>query len=46
MADAIAARDPGRSVWACMTLIDNAALAIKRYYPDLMAGKAASGSGH
>ena len=42
LADAIVARDPGRSVWACMTLIDTAALAIKRYYPDVMAGKAAS----
>ena len=28
-----------------MTLIDNAALAIKRYYPNLMAGKAASAAG-
>lgn len=45
LADAIAARDTGRSVWACMTLIDNAALAIKRYYPELMAGKAASAAG-
>jgi DNA-binding FadR family transcriptional regulator len=42
MADAIAARDAARGVWACMTLIDNADLAIKRYYPQVMADKKAS----
>ena len=39
MADAIAARDAARGVWACMTLIDNADLAIKRFYPQVMADK-------
>jgi hypothetical protein len=29
-------------VWACMTLIDNAELAIKRYYPQVMADKKVS----
>jgi hypothetical protein len=42
MADAIAARDSARGVWACMTLIDNADLAIKRFYPQVMADKKAS----
>jgi DNA-binding FadR family transcriptional regulator len=42
MAQAIAARDAARGVWACMTLIDNADLAIKRYYPQVMADKKAS----
>ena len=41
MADAIAARDSARGVWACMTLIDNADLAIKRFYPKVMADKKA-----
>lgn len=41
LAEAIAARDTARGVWACMTLIDNAALAIKRYYPQVMADKKA-----
>ena len=39
IADAIAARDAARGVWACMTLIDNADLAIKRFYPNVMAGR-------
>jgi DNA-binding FadR family transcriptional regulator len=42
MADAIAARDSTRGVWACMTLIDNADLAIKRFYPKVMADRKAS----
>ncbi|MCP1417674.1 MULTISPECIES: FadR/GntR family transcriptional regulator [Pseudomonas] len=42
LAEAIAARDTARGVWACMTLIDNADLAIKRYYPQVMADKKAS----
>jgi DNA-binding FadR family transcriptional regulator len=41
MTDAIAARDAARGVWACMTLIDNADLAIKRFYPKVMADKKA-----
>lgn len=39
IAEAIAARDAARGVWACMTLIDNADLAIKRYYPQVMADR-------
>jgi len=39
IADAIEARDAARGVWACMTLIDNADLAIKRFYPNVMAGR-------
>ncbi|MNF17297.1 hypothetical protein D3C80_2207100 [compost metagenome] len=39
MADAIAARDTARGVWACMSLIDNADLAIKRFYPQVMADR-------
>ncbi|MDI3355790.1 FadR family transcriptional regulator [Pseudomonas sp. UYIF39] len=42
MAEAISARDAARGVWACMTLIDNADLAIKRFYPQVMADKKAS----
>lgn len=39
IAEAIASRDATRGVWACMTLIDNADLAIKRFYPNVMAGR-------
>lgn len=37
LADAIAARDSARGVWACMTLIDRAAATISHYYPELVA---------
>jgi DNA-binding FadR family transcriptional regulator len=39
IAEAIAERDAARGVRACITLIDNADLAIKRFYPDVMAGR-------
>jgi len=37
LADAIAARDSARGVWACMSLIERAAVTISRYYPELVA---------
>lgn len=37
LADAIAARDAARGVWACMSLIERAAVTISRYYPELVA---------
>lgn|GEM_PF-9571 len=36
IADAIASRDVARGVWACMTLIERAALTISRNYPELV----------
>ena len=36
IADAIASRDGARGVWACMTLIERAALTISRNYPELV----------
>lgn len=36
IADAIASRDVARGVWACMTLIERAALTISRHYPELV----------
>ena len=36
IADAIASRDGARGVWACMTLIERAALTISRHYPELV----------
>lgn len=37
LADSIAARDSARGVWACMSLIERAAVTISRYYPELVA---------
>lgn len=37
LADAIATRDAARGVWACMSLIERAALTISCYYPELVA---------
>jgi len=43
LADAIAARDSARGVWACMSLIERAAVTISRYYPELVALRGKSG---
>ena len=39
IADAIASRDGARGVWACMTLIERAALTISRHYPELVVSR-------
>ncbi|TLX55093.1 FadR family transcriptional regulator [Stutzerimonas nosocomialis] len=37
LADAIATRDAARGVWACMSLIERAAVTIAQFYPELVA---------
>ena len=39
IADAISSRDGARGVWACMTLIERAALTISRHYPELVVSR-------
>ena len=39
IAEAIACRDSARGVWACMTLIERAALTISRHYPELVVSR-------